>query len=161
MRFRGDAPPPWFLGMVLTLIASEVERLRAPERQSEQAQAGFLRAILGRTVTDRGDIAARASELGLDIGSGGAMVVVRAHHYAATEIDWRGRVLAVAERATRATAPGALVAVLEHPAAASAGAGMVVLMVPADGADAVRRSASVVARELQTALGGFTFAVGH
>ena len=29
-----------FLPMVLTLIASEVERLRAPERQSEAAQAG-------------------------------------------------------------------------------------------------------------------------
>src|SRR4051794_2656981 len=129
MRFRGDAPPGGFLPMVLTLIASEVERLRAPERQSEQAQSGFLRAILERTVTDRGDILARASELGLDLSDGGAVVVVRAHHYAPTEIDWRGRVLAVAERATRATAPGALVAVVDHPAAASAGTGMVVLLI--------------------------------
>jgi sugar diacid utilization regulator len=162
MRLRSDAPPSGFLPMVLTLLASEVERLRAPERQSEQAQAGFLRALLDRTVTDRGDILARASELGLDLGDGGAVVVVRAHHYAATEIDWRGRVLAVAERASRATASGALVAVLDHPAVSTgAGTGMVVLLIPADGQEAIRRTAAVVARELQAALGGFTFAVGH
>src|SRR3954447_23776963 len=35
VRFRGEPPPGGFLTMVLTLIASEVERLRAPERQSE------------------------------------------------------------------------------------------------------------------------------
>ena len=160
MRSRRDTAPS-MLTMVLTLIASEVERLRAPERQSEQAQTGFLTAILARTVTDRGDIIARAQELGLDLGEGGAVVVVRAHHFAATEIDWRGRVLAVAERATRATAPGALVAVLDHPAAQSSGASMIVLLVPADGSEAVRRTAAVVSRELQAALGGFTFAVGH
>jgi sugar diacid utilization regulator len=160
MRARAGAPGG-FLSMVLTLIASEVERQRAPERQSEAAQAGFLRALLERSVTDRGDILARASELGLDLEAGGGVIVVRAHHYAATEIDWRGRVLAVCERATRATAPGALVAVLDHPAAASAGAGMVILLVPADAADAIRRSAAVVSRELQAALGGFSFAVGH
>jgi sugar diacid utilization regulator len=160
MRTRGGAPVG-FLPMVLTLIASEVERLRAPERQSEAAQAGFLRALLERSVTDRGDILARASELGLDLEAGGGVIVVRAHHYAATEIDWRGRVLAVCERATRATAPGALVAVLDHPAAASVGAGMIILLVPAEDAEAIRRSAAVVSRELQAALGGFTFAVGH
>ena len=160
MRARSEAAIA-FLPMVLTLIASEVERLRAPERQSEAAQAAFLRALLERSVTDRGDIIARASELGLDLNAGGAVVVVRAHHYAATEVDWRGRVLAVCERATRATAPGALVAVLDHPAATSAGAGMVILLVPADGHDAVRRTSAVVSRELQAALGGFTFAVGH
>jgi sugar diacid utilization regulator len=160
MRTRGEDPPEAFLTMVLTLIASEVERLRAPERQSEAAQSAFLRAVIDRTVTDRGDIVARASELGLDLTSGGGVIVVRAHHYATTELDWRGRVLAVADRATRATAPGALVAVLDHPAAGQ-GASMVVLLVPADSADSIRRSAAVVARELHAALGGFTFAVGH
>jgi DNA-binding PucR family transcriptional regulator len=69
-------------------------------------------------------------------------------------------VLSVCERATRATAKGAIVAVLDHPAAGT-GAGMVVLLVPAEGNDAVRRTAAVVARELQAALSGFTFAVGH
>ena len=159
LRARSGAAPAPFLTMVLTLIASEVERLRAPERQSEVAQETFLRALLERSVTDRGDIVARAGELGLDLSAGGAVIVVRAHHFAVSEIDWRGRVLAVAERATRATAPGALLAVVDHPA--SAATGLVVLLVPADGVEAARRSALVVARELQAALGGFTFAVGH
>jgi len=159
LRARSGAAPAPFLTMVLTLIASEVERLRAPERQSEVAQETFLRALLERSVTDRGDIVARAGELGLDLSAGGAVIVVRAHHFAVSEIDWRGRVLAVAERATRATAPGALLAVIDHPA--SAATGLVVLLVPADGVEAARRSALVVARELQAALGGFTFAVGH
>ncbi len=159
MRERAGTPPAGFMTMVLTLIASEVERLRAPERQSEVAQETFLRALLERNVTDRGDIVARASELGLDLAPGGAVIVVRAHHFAVTEMDWRGRVLAVSERATRATAPGALLAVLEHPSAAATG--MIVLLVPADGVEAIRRCAGVVARELHAALGGFTFAVGH
>ncbi len=160
MRSRSvTPPPPGFLNMVLTLVASEVERLRAPERQSEVAQETFLRALLERNVTDRGDILARSAEMGLDLSGGGAVIVVRAHHFAVSEMDWRGRVLAVADRATRATAPGALLAVLDHPA--SAATGMIVMLVAADGQDAVRRCASVVARELQAALGGFTFAVGH
>jgi sugar diacid utilization regulator len=145
--------------MVLTLIASEVERLRAPERQSEVAQETFLRALLERAVTDRGDILARAGELGLDLSGGGAVIVVRAHHFAVSEMDWRGRVLAVAERATRATAPGALLAALDHPA--SPATGLIVMVIAADGTEAVRRCASIVSRELQAALGGFTFAVGH
>jgi PucR family transcriptional regulator, purine catabolism regulatory protein len=159
MRLRSGTAPAPFMTMILTLIASEVERLRAPERQSEVAQQTFLRALIERSITDRGDILARASELGLDLSAGGAVIVVRAHHFAVTEIDWRGRVLAVCDRATRATAPGALLAVLDHPA--SAATGMVVLLVPAEGADAARRCAAMVARELQAALGGFTFAVGH
>jgi sugar diacid utilization regulator len=158
MRTRSGEPPPGFMTMVTTLVASEVERLRAPERQSEVAQATFLRALLERSVTDRGDILARASELGLDLSSGGAVIVVRAHHYAPTEGDWRGRVLAVAERPTPATAPGALFAVPDAPPAA---AGLIVLLVAADSPEAGRRTAQVLARELQASLSGFTFAVGH
>jgi DNA-binding PucR family transcriptional regulator len=158
MRARSEAPSPTVLRMVLTLIASEVERLRAPERQSQAAQETFLRALLGRAVTDRGDILARSSELGLDLVDGGAVVVVRAHHYAPTEIDWRGRVLAVADRAARATSPGAITSVLEAPAAE---AGVVVVLMPLGGGADVRRTAAVIARELHAALHGFTFAVGH
>ncbi len=160
LRQRASAAPSPALQMVLTLIASDVERLRAPERQSEEAQGAFLRALLDRAVTDRGDIVARASELGLDVGAGGAMIVVRAHHFAVSELDWRGRVLAVAERSTRATAPGALITVLDHPAA-GAGTGLVVMLIAADAPDAPERTAAVVARELHAALNGFTFAVGH
>src|SRR6185503_8860908 len=97
---------------------SEVAGLRTNDRASEAAQAAFLTALFGRRVTDRGDIVARASELGADLAAGGAVVVVRAHHYAPADDDWRARVLAAAERAARAGAPGSLAAVVEgtaHP----------------------------------------------
>ena len=45
-------------------------------------------------MTDRGDLVARGEELGIDLSGGGAVIVVRAHHLAPTEDDWRARVLA-------------------------------------------------------------------
>jgi sugar diacid utilization regulator len=163
MRLRGrtSEPSPVLLGVVATLIASEVERLRAPERASEAAQAAFLRAVLQREVTDRDNLIARGAELGADLTSGGAVVVVRAHHFAASEDDWRGRVLAVAERAARAgTGPGSacLAAVLDTPTET---AGQAVILLPAADESLVRRVAEGIARELHAALHGFTFAVGH
>src|SRR5689334_8767391 len=158
LRGRGGDPSPALLRVVTTLIASEVERLRAPERASEQAQAAFLAAVLRREVTDRGDIVARAAELGVEVGAGSAVVVVRAHHYAPADEDWRARVLAAAERAARTSAPGSLAAVVDTP---TDSAGHVVVLLPAEGEEEVRRVASAIARELRSSLHGFTFAVGH
>jgi DNA-binding PucR family transcriptional regulator len=158
MRGRSGEPPVALLRLVTTLVASEVERLRAPSRASEAAATAFLAAVLRREVTDRGDIVARGAELGADLAGGGAVVVVRAHHYAPAEEDWRARVLAAAERAARASAPGSLAAVIDT---SQEGAGQVVVLVPG-GADVdVRRVADAVGRELRTALHGFTYAIGH
>src|SRR3978361_578522 len=69
LRLRGRSgaePSPALLRVITTRIASEVERLRAPERASEAAQGAFLKAVLRRDVTDRGDLVARGEELGLD-----------------------------------------------------------------------------------------------
>jgi sugar diacid utilization regulator len=161
LRGRSAEPAPALLGVVITLIASEVERLRAPDRASEAAQAAFLRAVLHREVTDRDNLVARASELGVDLSSGGAVVVVRAHHFAPSEDDWRGRVLSVAERAARVTGgPGGacLCAVLDTPTET---AGQIVVLVAEPDEAAVRRVAEGIARELHAGLHGFTFAVGH
>jgi sugar diacid utilization regulator len=160
LRLRGRAgdPPPSLLRIVMTLIASEVERVRAPERASAAAQHGFVRAILQRALTDRADIAAGAAEVGLDIEGGVAVVVVRAHHFAPTEDDWRSRVLAAADRAARAAAPGSIAAMADGAADT---AGQIVVMGPAADEAAARRIAEAVARELQATLHGFTFAVGH
>src|SRR5215210_2869554 len=161
LRLRGrsgEEPPAALLRVVTTLIASEVERLRAPERASEAAQTNFLRAVLRREVTDRGDLVARGEELGIDLSGGGAVIVVRAHHLAPSEDDWRARVLGAAERAARTTAPGSLAAVIPG---APESAGQVVVLVAETGDDGVRRVAESIARELQSSLHGFTFAVGH
>jgi sugar diacid utilization regulator len=158
LRGRSGEPSAALLRLVLTLIASEVERVRAPERASEAAQEAFLRAVLHRRVTDRGDIVARAAELGIELEGGAAVVVVRAHHFAPTEDDWRVRVLAAAERAARAAAPGAIAAIDD---VAADTAGQVLVLAPtADDAE-TRRTAEAVARELQAALHGFTFSVGY
>ena len=98
------------LSLVTTLIASEVERVRAPERASEEAATAFLRAVLRREIDDRDDLVARGKELGTDLSTAAAVVVVRAHPRNPTEDDWRRRLLAVAGRGARSIAPGAIAA---------------------------------------------------
>src|SRR5688572_8088383 len=63
VRGRTGEPPPGWLRLVSTLIASEVERLRAPDRASEAAQAAFLRAVLHRQLTERDTVVAGGAEL--------------------------------------------------------------------------------------------------
>jgi hypothetical protein len=106
MRVREQEPDPSMLSLVTTLIASEVERVRAPERASEEAATAFLRAVLRGDSADSGDLIARGKELGIDLGAGAAVLVVRAHPRIATEDDWRRRLLAVAGRGARSIAPG-------------------------------------------------------
>src|SRR5829696_1002518 len=143
LRARGGGPSAAVLRIATTMIASEVERLRAPDRASEAAQAAFLTALLHRKVTDRGDILARASELGTDLSEGGAVVVVRAHHFAPADDDWRARVLAAAERAARAGAPGSLAAVLDDH---------VSVLLPTGEDVSLRRVAESIARELHASV---------
>jgi len=108
MRTRQRAPDVSVLRLVTTLIASEVERVRAPERASEEAATGFLRAVLERRIPDRGDLLARGKELGTDLAAGGSVLVVRAHPRNPTEDDWRRRLLAVSSRGARSIAPGTI-----------------------------------------------------
>jgi len=63
------------LRLVTTLIASEVERVRAPERASETAAGEFLRALSRRELTDREEILARGRELSIDLADGASVIV--------------------------------------------------------------------------------------
>ena len=68
MRSRERTPDGALLRLVTTLIASEVERVRAPERASEEAATSFQRAVLAPP--DRGPpttCIARGKELGTDL----------------------------------------------------------------------------------------------
>ena len=49
----------------------------------------FVRALLDRKVTDRGDIVARAAELGAEIEGGAGVVIARAAPQTAQAGDWR------------------------------------------------------------------------
>ena len=157
MRVRSD-PGPALLRLVTTLVASEVERVRAPERASEQALTGFLRAVMARELHARHDILARAGELGIELQDGACVVVARAHSHVPTEDGWRQRVLAVADRGARAVASRAMAALAERDD--RPGAEVIVLLPGADDGLAAR-TADAISRELHTALPGHTFAIGR
>src|SRR6476646_3385592 len=79
LRYRAKAAPDAASArMVTTLLALELERSRAPEWESEEMAGAFVGAVLARGVTDRGDIVARAAELGADLEKGAGAIVVRA-----------------------------------------------------------------------------------
>ncbi len=144
------------LRLVTTLIASEVERVRAPERASEEAAVAFQRAVLEGRIDDREDLVARGRELGTDLGGGGSVVIVRAHARNPSEEDWRRRMLALATRGSRSIAPGAITAPTGQEIA-----GEVAVLVPDGDGEVGRRVVSAVLRELESGLPGFAFAVGR
>jgi sugar diacid utilization regulator len=155
MRSRDPEPDAALLRLVTTLIASEVERVRAPERASEEAATAFQRAVLARRIRDREDLIARGKELGTDLSSGGTVVVIRAHPRSPTEDDWRRRLLAVTARGARSVAPGAIAAPAEDDG------GEIRILVPDPDGEAGRRVTAAVTRELESGLAGFAFAIGR
>jgi sugar diacid utilization regulator len=161
LRIRARAEPGVaLLRLVCTLIASEVERLRAPDRASAAALASFLRAVLGRALSGREDIAARASELGVDLDAGASVAVVRVRALVAVDDGWRERVLAVADRGARGATPHAVAALSVRGDAAVSGA-EVTIVLPGGDEDAAGRAAEATLRELRAALPGMAFAVGR
>jgi sugar diacid utilization regulator len=157
MRTRSGAPSAFFLSYLRPLIAGEVDRVRAPDRASEEAAAALLHDLLARTA-DAETLRLRAAELGVDLDAGGSVVVARALPLVPTEEDWRARVLAVVERGARAAVSGALAALADRP---DARAGEVVVLVPGADEALAHRAADGVLRELQASLTGFAFAVGR
>jgi sugar diacid utilization regulator len=157
LRPRGDGVAPSLERAVAAIVALEVERVRGPDRATRAAAGMFLRTVLERELTDRDEIVARAKELGLDISAGGLVLVARAHQIAPADDDWRTRLLAVAERGARATAPGSVVALSGEEDGPTAEASV---LVPTLDIDLGRRVADVVMRELEANLTGLRFTVG-
>ncbi len=154
-RARGRDPAPAMTRMVSTLLALEVERSRAPDWASDEAASAFVRAVLARQVTDRGDIVARAAELGSDLGSGSGVVIARAVPHSAQAGEWRSRVLTVALRALRSVGAGALGALEEGETAE------VSTIVSAPDDAHLSRAAQSLERELAAALPGFAVIVAR
>jgi sugar diacid utilization regulator len=155
MRARDRVPEPSLLRLTTTLIASEVERVRAPERASEAAAAGFLRAVLAGRIAERDDLLARGKELGTDLINGTSVLVARAHPRKATEDDWRARLLALSSRGARSVAPGSIAAPPDGDA------DQVVVLAPDPGGETGRRVSASILRELESGLPGFAFAIGR
>jgi DNA-binding PucR family transcriptional regulator len=159
MRARSD-PSPQMTRLLVTMIASEVERVRAPDRASESAAADFLRATLRRELIDREELLGAARELSLELADGASMIVARAHPQAPTDEGWRARVRAVAERGARAVVSRSIAALSEREAAGAATA-EVLLLVPGNDDATAERAAEAVLREMEAGLAGYTFALGR
>ena len=169
-RPRGE-PEPMLLRLVSNLIALEVERAKAPVRASEAAAADFITDLLGRRVTDRDNILARAEELGSDLRDGASVLVARARPQQPEEGDWRGRVLVVAERGVRAVERRSLAALVppgwsargEGPAGAAATRAEpeVVIVVPGEDAEPAARAVAAVERELEAGLPAYVTTVAR
>jgi sugar diacid utilization regulator len=156
LRYRSRAEPnPAIARMVTTLLALELERARSPEWESEEVAGQFVGAVLARQVTDRGDIVARAAEMGADLESGAGVLIVRAAPRAAQTGEWRARVLTLTLRALRSLASGALATAEEGETAE------VAVIVPAGDDERLARAAVGLARELEDGLPGFHLTIGH
>jgi sugar diacid utilization regulator len=170
-RPRGEEPPGALVRLVGNLIALEVDRAKAPERATEAAVGDFLQDLLGRRVTDRENIVARAGELGCDVGAGASIIVVRARPQGPEEGDWRARVLTVAERGARGVERTCLAALaqagwMRHGRGPNEEAGgrierELVMLVPGADAAPAKRVAGAVVRELEAGLPGFTVTVAR
>jgi PucR family transcriptional regulator, purine catabolism regulatory protein len=157
MRARAD-PSPLVLRLLVTMIASEVERVRAPDLASENAAADFLRVALARNQIPREELIARGSELSLELKDGASVIVARAHPQAPTEEGWRARARAVAERGARAVVGRSIAALSERDGAAGV---EILLLVPGSEEPVAARAAEAVLREMESALSGYTFALGR
>ena len=157
MRARSKTPSPLVVSLVRTLIASEVDRVRAPARASEEAAAAFVHDLLARR-GEADELRVRARDLGADLDGGGSLVVVHASPLVPTEEDWRARVLAIAERGARAAASGALAALSDRPHAPP---GEVAIVVPGADETLAKRVSEGVLRELEASLSGIGFTVGR
>jgi sugar diacid utilization regulator len=156
LRYRSRSDPnPAIARMVTTLLALELERARSPEWESEEVAGAFVGAVLAREVTDRGDIVARAAEMGADLDHGAGVLIVRAAPRAAQTGEWRARVLTLTLRALRSLASGALATAEEGEAAE------VAAIVPAEDDERLGRAAVGLSRELADGLPGFHLTIGH
>jgi sugar diacid utilization regulator len=155
MRAKSE-PADSMRRLLLAMIASEVERVRAPERVAETAASDFLKSVLARDLTEE-ELLARAREFSLAVDAEASMIVARARPQAPTEEGWRGRVRAVAERGARAVVGRSIAALSEREGVAGA---EVLLLIPGPEA-AASRAAEAILSELGAALPGYTFALGR
>ena len=152
LRRREARRPPRSAAAVATLVALEVERVRGPTAPREAAAAEFLARRAGaradRARRDRRGGARARHRPGRRRRS---VVVARAPPARPAEDDWRDRLLAVAERAARATAPGRWPCCPSRDGAPGA---EIVVLVPGGRRGRARASPTRVLRELEANLAG-------
>jgi hypothetical protein len=166
LRARDGAADPAAAALVSAVVALAVERARSPEWASDRLAGDYVRALLDREVTDRGDIVARGAELGSELEDGAGVLALRAQPLNPQEGEWRERVLSLTLRALRGVSAGSLAALRQDEHAAhhhghAGEAAHVAAIVPGDDDGLLVRATDAVERELTGSLQGFTVTVGH
>lgn len=157
MRVRGE-PDVVALRLITTIIASEVERLRAPERASAEASTAFLTGLLRRELDDPAAVVEGAAALGVDMSAPATMLVVRVHAHVAGGDGRRARVLVLVERGARAIAASAIAALTDRRELPG---DEVLVLLPGTGDEDSLRAAETVRRELESGLQGHSFTIGR
>ncbi len=165
-RIRDGGVDAGMAGVVAAIVALAVERARSPDWASDKLAGDYVRAVLDRQVTDRGDIVARGAELGCELESGAGMLALRAQPWNPQEGEWRERVLNLAVRTLRGISAGSLAALRqdEHAAGHHGHAGEaahLAAIVPADDDAVLGRAGDAIERELSSSLQGFGITVGR
>ncbi|MGI8462611.1 MAG: PucR family transcriptional regulator [Solirubrobacterales bacterium] len=167
LRPRGaDAPEDASIGLIGAVLALAVERARSPEWASDRLAGDYVRAVLDRAVTDRGDIVARGAELGCELDGGVGVLALRAQPWNPQEGEWRERVLSLTLRALRGVSAGSLAALRDDGREPghqghSGEAAQAAAFVPAAEEGQLTRAADAVERERSGSLGGFGITVGN
>lgn len=158
MRLRQRAPADAVvLRLVCTLVASEVERVRAPARASAEAAGAFFARLLAGELPGAQAVAEAAAEVGADLAEGSSMLVVRVHAQVAGDDGRRARAVSLVDRAARGTVSGALCA--PSGRAVISGEEIIVLLPGAD-ETAAARAADAVQVELTGGMAGHRVYVG-
>ena len=158
LRLRPRAPlDAVVLRLVCTLVASEVERVRAPARASAEAAEAFFADLLSGSLAGAEGVTAAAEGVGVDLAEGASVLVVRVHAHVAGDDGSRARALSLVDRAARGSVTGALCA----PTARSGPPGEeIVVLLPAAAETAAGRAADSIQAELLGGLAGHSVAVG-
>lgn len=148
--------------LVFNLLAFELERARSGDWAVEEAAGDFVKALIGRQLTDRRDIVARAADLGADFGPGGGVVMARVAPRLAQTADWRERMLTFAARGIKAVASGTLLAFVNGGDEGSERREVeLVALVPTTEDSVLGRAATALHSEIEIALPEFSVAVGR
>lgn len=145
------------LRLVFALVASEVERVRAPARASAEAAEAFFADLLTGRLGDSAAVAEAAEAVGVDLAEGSSMLVVRVHARVAGDDGRRARAVLLVDRAARGSVTGALCA----PSGRGVSPGEeIVVLLPAADEMAAAKAADAIQTELQGGMSGHTVYVG-
>jgi hypothetical protein len=152
--------------LVAAVLALSVERARSPDWASDRLAGDYVRAVLEREVTDRGDIVARAAELGCQLEQGAGVLALRAQPWNPQTGEWRERVLSLALRALRGVSAGSLAGLLEPDETVGqhahlGEAAQLAAIVPGGDEAQFARAVAAVHGELDASLSGFGITVGR